>query len=144
MKTVFRCILIIIFVVIVISIRVTEHNQIETYFKSLNLEMTGVLKNDPDCPNGYNGFCVLTIDVIKSNISEYDPRNKLPAYYCIIKGRQAEVYQSMASDYKKGDTVVISTKDRIFQSFRTATSRPILLNTNASWFEYLNEYHQKF
>jgi len=144
MRTVFLCIAIILCVITIIVKGVSEHDRVESYFKSLNLELTGVLKDDPYCPNGYNGFCVLSLDVIKSNISDYDPRNKLPAYYSIIKGRQAEVYQLMASDCKKGDTVLISMKDRTFQSLRTRVTHPILLNTNASWFEYLNEYHQKF
>ena len=50
---------------------------------SLNLEMSGVVWKIENL-NGFNGTGIIDVRIIKSNIKEYDPRNNIKYYYCLI------------------------------------------------------------
>src|SRR5690554_6831108 len=60
-----------------------------------NLYLIGVVTSTEKVVNkwqGYHGRGIIRINIIKSNMEKYDPRNKQVNYYCILKGRKAEVY----------------------------------------------------
>jgi hypothetical protein len=80
--------------------------------KELDLQLTGVV-DSVDKLNGYNGTGIIRLKILTSNIDNYDPRNKLEYYYCIIKNGIAELYDGNANECFKGDTLKINTKTKI-------------------------------
>src|SRR5579862_3038779 len=117
------------------------------YFRHLNLELTGVIIS-MDCGGNYNGFCVLNVRVITSNIREYDPRGKLKNYFCVIKDTVAEIYQCADTFFiKLGDSIYVdSNKEQI--TYKNGSKRIINSLSGPSdderFYEHLKEEHQKF
>ncbi|OAD91923.1 hypothetical protein A7A78_10555 [Aequorivita soesokkakensis] len=60
---------------------------------------------------GYHARGIIRVNIIKSNMDDYDPRNKQANYYCLIKNRKAEIYEHPGG-LKKGDTIILDIKDR--------------------------------
>lgn len=79
-----------------------------------NLYLVGIVDSIQQVLNkmeGYHGRGIIRVNIIKSNMDEYDPRNKQANYYCIIKKSKAEIYEHPGG-LKKGDTVILDIKRR--------------------------------
>jgi predicted NUDIX family phosphoesterase len=79
-----------------------------------NLYLVGVVDSIQRVINkmeGYHGRGIIRVNIIKSNINEYDPRNRQVNYYCIIKNGKAEIYEHPGR-LKKGDTITLDVKER--------------------------------
>lgn len=79
-----------------------------------NLYLVGVVDSIQQVMNkmeGYHGRSIIRLNIVKSNMDEYDPRKKQANYYCIIKKRKAEIYEHPGG-LTKGDTVVLDIKER--------------------------------
>ena len=114
------------------------------YFNDLNLNLKGeVLATDVQ--NGFNGFGIVRVKIVESNINFYDPRGKSRNYYCIIKNGFAEIYQHGISECEIGDTITVDTKKREFKIFKKDGNNvisDIVLYTNDFFYKYLQK-HQK-
>ena len=111
----------------------------------LGLKLVGVV-TDVDKIEGYNGFGFMKLKILSTNIINYDPRNKLEFYYCIIKDSIAKIYDSNINECFVNDTIEIDTKkatiswkniDRYEQIFT------ISINADPRYWEYIKEHHQK-
>jgi hypothetical protein len=123
-----------------------ESMQIEDeYFSSLNLVLKGVVQ-DVDRPESSNGFGILEVSILNSNLDNYDPRNTREYYYCIIKNGKAEIYQCAVSQIQVGDTVEINTRKKGFKLLRNDSTfeEPLLLYDKPQLFNYAKKYHQRF
>jgi hypothetical protein len=114
------------------------------YFSDLHLTLKGeVLATD--VPDGYNGFGILRVKIIESNISSYDPRGERKNYYCIIKNGIAEIYQIGIRECEIGDTVTVDAGKMEFTIYKkdgTSQVRDMVLYTNEFFYKYLQK-HQK-
>lgn len=85
-------------------------------FKGIeNLQLIGTINSVQEVHNkwqGYGGIGIIWIDIVESNINDYDPREKQANYYCIIKNGKAEIYGWWPSDVKKGDTLLLDVRNR--------------------------------
>lgn len=81
----------------------------EDYFNNLHLKLTGVIQYIEQ-PNGYNGFGIMGVRVLSSNVTQYNKQGD-PPYYCLVKGDSAEIYCSII-ETTLGDTVNIDTDKR--------------------------------
>ncbi|NLN24059.1 MAG: hypothetical protein GX163_00020 [Bacteroidetes bacterium] len=82
-------------------------------FKGIEkLKVIGKVYEVVDNIGNYHGMGIIRIDIIKSNIEYYDPRDKQANYYCIIKNGQAEFYVKGVSDIKPNDSIYVSIFDR--------------------------------
>lgn len=120
----------------------------EDYFNKVNFKLTGVLIADPDCPDASNGFCILRVRVVESNISNYDPRDHEEHYYCVIEKNYAELYQVNVGSCQKGDTIHVDAETKTFFDKQLNLHAPILLYTNDEFYKYAkkkfnNPYKQK-
>lgn len=79
-----------------------------------DLKLTGVVYFiNKDIGNGYHGRGIIRVNIIKSNITHYDPRDSQVNYYCIIKNNMAEIYGTSASYLNIGDTIKIDAESKI-------------------------------
>ena len=76
----------------------------------LHLKMAGVVTH-VDLPTGYNGNGIISLILSNSNIDNYDPRERLKYYFCLIKGKRAELYTG-AYGILVGDSVYVNTTER--------------------------------
>lgn len=119
--------------------RVNNH-----YFDELALHLKGEVLA-VDAPGGYNGFGILKVKVLETNINNYDPRNKAENYYCIIKNGMAEIYQLGVYDCKPGDIVIVDTQKKEFTIQKREGGKivkDIVLYTNESFYKYVQKHHQ--
>lgn len=89
-----------------------EDRKIENYLKGLKIEFSGIVNS-----NKYLGHGVskIYIDISNSNIEDYNPKDSLQYYLCIIKKNKAELIVTNEKDFMKGDSVVVSSiKDSCF------------------------------
>jgi len=117
----------------------------KTYFNDLNLKLKGEVLA-VDAPTGYNGFGILKVKIVASTINDYDPREKIKNYYCIIKNGIAEIYQSGIYECEIGDIVTVDTKKREFTIYKKDGKnliQYITLYTNEFFYKYLQKHHQK-
>lgn len=80
-----------------------------------DLELIGTMHSIQEVHNkwqGYGGIGIIRINIIESNINEYDPREKQANYYCIIKDGKAEIYGWWPADVRKGDTLKLDVRKR--------------------------------
>lgn len=112
------------------------------YLADLHLKLEGTLTENPDCPDSYNGFCVLHVKVIKSNIDEYLPQNKLKAYSAIIKDSNALILQQGIHDAQNGDTIYVDTKSGYIVCNHLSYS--ILLTDTHRFYEYVEQHYPSF
>jgi hypothetical protein len=121
-----------------------EASNNRTYFNDLNLTLKGEVLA-ADVPNGYNGFGILRVKILASNINYYDPRGKIKNYYCIIKNGIAEVYQHGISECESGDIVTVDARKREFTIYKKDGKnfvRDIVLYTNEFFYKYLQKYQK--
>lgn len=122
-----------------------ENKEQSEYFDSLDLELTGIVQSI-DLPSPYNGFGILKVSVIKSNFNQYDPRESKEHYYCIIRNGQAELYQFALYDCEIGDSIEVSTKDRLFLVHKKTgktIQKEMILYDNDKFYDYIKKNHQK-
>lgn len=116
------------------------------YFSSLHINLKGVVTY-VDAPNGFNAFGVVGLDLIQSNIKEFDQRNERGNYYCLIKNNKAEIYQWECRECAVGDTVLINTDNSLFEFYGANHAKinlPLMLYDNRSFWEYVEKNYQKF
>jgi hypothetical protein len=114
------------------------------YFDELALHLKGEVLS-VDVPNGYNGFGILKVKVLESNINNYDLRNKSDTYYCIIKNGLAEIYQLGVVECKPGDIVIVDTQKKEFTIQKRDGGKivkDIVLYTNEFFYKYVKKHHQ--
>lgn len=87
-------------------------SRIDNYLKKLNLEFTGIIIDKKDLEhNVYRIF----LDIKKSNVENYYPKDTSDYYLCIIRGTKAELVVSNPNDFLEGDSVIVSSiKDSCF------------------------------
>ena len=79
-----------------------------------NLYLVGAVDSIQQIINkleGYHGKGIIRVNIVKSNMDEYDPRNQQANYYCIIKNGEAEIYEHPGR-LKKGDTITLDVGKR--------------------------------
>lgn len=120
-------------------------NDDKIYFNDLNLNLKGEVLAI-DIPDNYNGFGIVRVKILASNINDYDPIGKIKNYYCIIKNGIAEIYQLGIHECEIGDIVIVDTKKREFTIYKKDGStliRDMVLYTNEFFYKYLQKHHQK-
>jgi len=144
-KTKWWWVAIILFLIFIIydQIRISNYNK--KYLINLNLVLTGIVES-VDLSYIPNGFGVVKVNVIKSNINYYDPRNDHKYYYCLIKNSQAEFYQHALYECEIGDTIEVNTRERIFiiRNDGKRIQEEIILYDNDKFYDYVRQKHQKF
>lgn|SRR5690606_1280509 len=110
-----------------------------------NLELTGIIYSFQKVQNklqGYGGRGIIRVNIIESNMDEYDPRNKQANYFCIIKEGKAEIYGWGHIDLKEGDTLKLSIPKRTM-NFPTAAGNNIEIKDiwigHVDFFNYIKE-----
>ena len=81
-----------ILICIFFFLTIKQKNKVDKFgLEDVNLNFSGIVTDIHEV-NGYNGYGIITLNIISSNVKEYDPRNSIEFYYCIIKHGVAEVY----------------------------------------------------
>jgi hypothetical protein len=91
-----------------------ERNGSNKYFRSLNLELTGIVRDKQVVTNGAG---LLYVDVRNTSIKDYDIRANTSYYYCVIHKGKAEILESISEIYI-GDSIVVDSKIDSFKCFR--------------------------
>lgn len=115
----------------------------EDYFNNLHVKLTGVI-HYIEKANGYNGFGIIGVHVLSSNINQYDERSN-PPYYCLIKGDSAELYCTIVES-NLGDTVKIDTDKRQFTLLKkdgTSIQYPTSYNDENRFYKRFLKRHQR-
>lgn len=115
----------------------------EDYFNNLHLKMTGVIHYIQRA-NGYNGFGIIGVRVLSSNITDHDKRTN-PPYYCLVKGDSAEIYCSIIES-TPGDTVKIDTDKRqiaILRKDGTSIQYTTSYNNENRFYKRFVTHHQR-
>ncbi len=88
-----------------------------------------------------HGFGIITLKLLKSNREDYDARDSIQYYYCIIKNGIAEVYDH-ASETQIGDTLNINAPNLMLY-YRTKKgtmdSGSISMSRTDSYYDYIRE-----
>jgi hypothetical protein len=108
--------------------------------QDLNLKLQGVVTHISRV-NDYNGYGIITVRVLKTNITIYDPRGKLQFYFCVIKDGIAEIY-SHAFLEMMGDTINIDTKRKLDSwgsKWNKETEGSIHINPNEDYYRYIRQ-----
>ena len=114
-----------------------------------NLELTGIVYSVQDLEHkqrnkqGYGPGRIIRLNIVKSNMHEYDPRDKQANYFCIIKDGRAEIYAGGPTDLKKGDTLKLNIPERTM-SFFTVDGKSDVVEKNVfigsvPFFNYIKE-----
>jgi hypothetical protein len=74
----------------------------------LNLKLSGIVV-DVDEVKGFNAYGIITVHILRTNFTEYDPRGSVEFYYCVIKDSIAELYDHAFKSIV-GDTLNIDTQ----------------------------------
>src|SRR5690606_4332492 len=111
-----------------------------------NLELTGIVYSYQFVRNkfqGYGGRGILRVDIIESNMGEYDPRDKQANYFCIIKDGKAEIYGWWPTDLKKGDTLRLNIPERTMSFFTVDGKNDMVLKDiwigDVNFYNYIKE-----
>ncbi len=108
--------------------------------ENLNLRLTGVVMN-VDEVKGFNGCGIITVHILTTNITEYDPRDTVEFYYCVIKDSIAEIYDH-AFKNMIGDTINIDTQRKLQSwgsKWNESNAGSIGINPNSSYYDYLRK-----
>ena len=103
-----------------------------------NLIFSGIV-TDVDEVQGYNGYGIIKMKIISSNIKEYDPRDSIEFYYCLIKHGRAEVY-GHAFTNMIGDTLNIDTQKRLMSigsKGNESDEGSISINPDKNYYQYI-------
>jgi hypothetical protein len=108
-------------------------------FKGIeDLKLIGTVYSIQNVENkwqGYGGKRIIRVNIIESNMQEYDPRDKQANYLCIIKEGKAEIYAGGPESLENGDTVKLDVKERTM-NFITKDGNDIEIKD--IWFPYVN------
>ena len=106
--------------------------------EDLDLQLLGVV-DSVDNGENFNGYGIIRLKIISTNIQEYHPPYKQEFYYCIIKNGMAEIYDH--TFVSKVDTVAIDTKKKIMTYFENGKEvvSSISINGNRSYYEYIRQ-----
>jgi len=102
-------------ILLLITVRSSERNASNTYFKNLNLFLTGIVTDKQVVTNDAG---LLYVDVRSTSIKEYDVRAKSSYYYCVIHKSKAEILEGELSFINIGDSVVVDCKIDSIKCFR--------------------------
>lgn len=122
-----------------------ENNIQKTALKGLDLQLSGVIDSVSKF-NGYNGFGIIDLRILSSNMKYYDPRNEKKNYYCIIKNFRAEIYDGHADEMYTGDTIHIDTGKKLI-SWRKGKENfqyIIWVNTDKTFNEIIKKHTRYF
>jgi hypothetical protein len=111
------------------------------YFDGLKLKLKGEVLS-VKTPRGFNGFGIIKVKILTSNVKKHDPRNNFRYYYCIIQDSLAEVYQLSSKSCSPGDIVDIDTDRRIFTLYKANGEKfswEIVLNKSDFFLKYLQK-----
>ncbi len=85
-----------------------------------NLELTGVISDirKPNFP--FHGFAIIDVNVIDSNVANYDPRKIQANYLCLIKDSVMELYTGV--DFMSiNDTIKLDLSEKGLSYFDNNT-----------------------
>ena len=99
----------------IVAITVSEQNASTSYFEKFPIKISGKIISKKMLINESG---ILKIENIKSNFYNYDIRNQHVAYFCVIKGSQAELILSGLRDIKVGDSVAVNSDKMIILYYR--------------------------
>ena len=123
-----------------------ETREASKYFDDLNLKLTGVIERIDEVVSS-NGFDVVRVRIIHTNIDLYDPRKGRDYYYCIIRNNHAEFYQGDTRGCEPGDTLEVDTRKRLFLVHKgnaPALKKEMILYDNEWFFNYVEKHYQNF
>ena len=72
----------------------------------LDLDIEGRVTKIEHLNQGHN-FGIITLELEKSNIIDYDERNKLKRFFGIIKNKEAKIAVTNISSFLKGDVFIL-------------------------------------
>lgn len=112
-----------------------------------NLKLTGVRYSiNKDIGNGYHGRGIMRVNIINSNIKNYDPRDKQSNYFCIIENNKAEIYSTDVYYLNIGDTIRIDSNKMILQFYNNFEPNEMRMSIGSHRFFKMikNKNYQKF
>lgn len=89
---------------------------------NLGLKLRGVIKEKDEEERG-KGYGILRVEIIETNISNYDKRGQEP-YFCYIHGNEAFFYIN-SRRAMVGDTIIVNTDSTYALNSRGERSFPI-------------------
>ena len=137
LSVLFALIIISVFIYIINS-RDEEINKVG--LEDLNLKFSGIV-TEVEESNSYNGYGIIRMKILSSNIAVYDPRDTLKFYYCVIKNNIAEVY-GHAYSRMIGDTLNVDTHEKIMSSGSIGNEHnvgSIRINSQEEYYQFIQE-----
>ena len=135
-------ILIILFIVggiVFLYLRTESQHEINKIgLEDLQLKLVGVVSN-VDRGRNYHGYGIIHLNVISSNLKNYDPRSKQEFYFCIIKDSLAEVYDHTSATFE-GDTLVYETVSKLGAKIKNGKKEQegtISINADTDYYNYI-------
>ena len=117
----------------------TDRKDDEEYFKKIDLKMDAVVNENPDCPSASNGFCVLSLKVLTSNIQYYNEKDS--NFFILINNDYAYLLLLGCRDINKGDTLKIDVMKKNVYCLNKRKSFQIIMPTNDHFLSYVkNKY----
>lgn len=111
-----------------------------------DLKLKGIVYSTQEVQNklqGYHGRGIVRVNIIESNMNEYDPRDKQANYFCIIKNGKAEVYGWLWLNLKNGDTLNLNIKERTMVYTTEKNELPIEIKNitigSGSFFKFIQK-----
>ncbi|WP_298903452.1 hypothetical protein [uncultured Psychroserpens sp.] len=116
-KALFKFLGVVLLFITILVIGLNTTNQHGEYYKEVNLNFTGIIKEIKPLNKYGHGFGVIAIDIHDSNITNYDERKNLDKYLGVIKGKKADLVFSNVNLLKSGDSIVFKTQNyKIFRN----------------------------
>ena len=120
----------------------SENTADEKVYESLQrsgLVFSGVVTRAATTNN--HGFGITTLKLLQSNRKEYDARDSIQYYYCVIKDSIAEIYDH-ASENRIGDTLSINAP-HLMLYYRTKEgtidSGSMSMSRTDSYYDYIRK-----
>lgn len=111
-------------------------------FKGIeHLKLTGTVYDVQKVENkwlGYGGREIIRINIVKSNMTNYDPRETQANYFCIIKNEKAEIYAWGWDKLKNGDTLKLDIEKRMLRFIVEGEEDMII---NDIWISYVDFFN---
>lgn len=122
-----------------------ESKEQREYLDSLGLEFRGViLSMETNIPSS-NGFSIMNVSVIHSNIERYDKRGILACYYCVIEDGYAQFYPGDIRECNIGDTIEVNTSKRLFLVRKTngeILKKEMIFYDNELFYRYVRRHYR--
>jgi len=109
--------------------------------EDLDLQLVGVVDTVIKGSN-YHDFGIIRLNIISSNIQEYDPRTNQKYYFCIIKNGIAEMYDHTLNELK-GDTLMYQSKLRLRSYLRNGKKEEegsISINATEDYYNFIRRH----